>query len=342
MPFCHPGTDTDAAAPLVVGTIAYWRGLKIPESSGWAAELQDPANVKKLVQYMHRKLAYTDLPIPYDPSIPPRRGSHLGRVPFLWTGRVKGGDCLVDPTLAGCPADMAGRSISNLQPRGADCASSGRAGKSRRRQAGGSCPLVLNPGSGGGGSITYASGTPSPTCVSGCGTLCSGFYCLPNPTGTPPDYWDPEDPSHKTTTAPSTTTTTTSSTPKPSGRPLTRDPINCFKESDFPGHGDLQSGDQDQFSVDFSSLRSQMGNDDSIGPGDAPIRYRRTDKHGINYDYRVEWVAGCVTTVARQSFGFPLGMSQSLITAYLLVREDFTKCKCLSFPLGCLENRNRC
>jgi hypothetical protein len=109
-----------------------------------------------------------------------------------------------------------------------------------------------------------------------------------------------------------------------------RERAASFDESDFPGHGDLQSRDQDGFSTDFSSLRSQMGNDDTIGPDDAPIRFRRTDSHGINYDYRVEWVAGCVTTVARQSFGFPLGLSQSLITAYLLVREDFTKCKWLS------------
>ncbi|KAK4170859.1 glycosyl hydrolase family 71-domain-containing protein [Triangularia setosa] len=67
--------------------------------------------------------------------------------------------------------------------------------------------------------------------------------------------------------------------------------------------------------------------DDTIGPGDAPIRFRRTDDKGVNYDFRVEWVAGCVTTVGRQSFRFPLGMTQSLITAYLLVRENYTKCK---------------
>lgn len=104
--------------------------------------------------------------------------------------------------------------------------------------------------------------------------------------------------------------------------PLKRGPINCFNEADFPGHGDIQSGDQDTFSLDFSSL-----GDVTLGPGEAPIRLRRTDKHGINYDFRVEWVSGCVTTVERQSFRFPLGMTQSLITAYLLVREDYTKCE---------------
>jgi hypothetical protein len=61
--------------------------------------------------------------------------------------------------------------------------------------------------------------------------------------------------------------------------PLTRSPVKCFNEADFPGHADIQSGDQDTFSVDFSSL-----DDVTIGPGDAPIRLRRTDRHGVNHD----------------------------------------------------------
>lgn len=63
------------------------------------------------------------------------------------------------------------------------------------------------------------------------------------------------------------------------------------------------------------------------GPGMPRLRFAKRDSKGVNYDFRVEWVAGCVTTVKRQSFGFPLGMSQSLITAYLLVRENYTKCE---------------
>lgn len=128
------------------------------------------------------------------------------------------------------------------------------------------------------------------------------------------------------TMAPSTPAPTRTPTPNPNVKPLTRGPINCFNEKDFPGHGDIQSGDQDRLSSDFSNLRRDMGDDDSIGPGDAPIRFRGTDSKGVNYDFRVEWVAGCVTTVGRQSFGFPLGLQQSLITAYLLVRENYTKC----------------
>ncbi|KAK4170847.1 glycosyl hydrolase family 71-domain-containing protein [Triangularia setosa] len=127
-----------------------------------------------------------------------------------------------------------------------------------------------------------------------------------------------------TTKAPNTPNPTPTPTLNLNAKPLTRGPINCFNEKDFPGHADIQSGDQDRFSSEFSGLRK--GDDDTIGPEDAPIRFRRTDDKGVNYDFRVEWVAGCVTTVGRQSFRFPLGMTQSLITAYLLVRENYTKC----------------
>ncbi|KAK4209912.1 pectate lyase superfamily protein-domain-containing protein [Rhypophila decipiens] len=125
------------------------------------------------------------------------------------------------------------------------------------------------------------------------------------------------------------TTTTTTRDPGPSPVPLTRGPIVCHDEADFPGHADINPGYQDDFSDDFSGLRTDEelfpGGDDTMGPNSPPIRYRRTDRYGINYDFTCEWVPGCVTTVSGQSFGFPLG-SPSLITAYLLVREDYTKC----------------
>ena len=46
--------------------------------------------------------------------------------------------------------------------------------------------------------ITYKPGAPSPTpCNSNCGELCTGFYCQPNPTGTPPDFGDPANPDNQ-------------------------------------------------------------------------------------------------------------------------------------------------
>ncbi|KAF2992905.1 hypothetical protein E8E14_000151 [Neopestalotiopsis sp. 37M] len=86
------------AAPLVAGVIAYWRGLPNMKQQ-WKDELRDPANVKKLVRFMQRNIP--------SPGIDVNRGEQpwldKPQVPFIWTGRVKDGDCLVDPTLKGCP-----------------------------------------------------------------------------------------------------------------------------------------------------------------------------------------------------------------------------------------------
>ncbi|KAK3296405.1 uncharacterized protein B0H64DRAFT_398176 [Chaetomium fimeti] len=130
---------------------------------------------------------------------------------------------------------------------------------------------------------------------------------------------DPYSTSHPASVTP----VTTSANPGPSVRPLTRDPIRCFNGADFPDRGEINSDYQDSFALYFGDL-----NDGTIRPGDAPIKSRGKDNNGVNYDYSVEWVGGCVTTVEKQSFRYPLGTSQSL-TAYVLVREDYTKCKWL-------------
>ncbi len=188
-----------------------------------------------------------------------------------------------------------------------------------------------------------AGGAPAgPTCRAGAnsacgGTVCSGYWCGGDPTGAPPGFHDPKDPSSNGYSAPKTTidaapSSTSTSTPSKPTTPITRGGINCFKESDFPGHADIQSGAQDDFSAAFSNLRTQMGGSDLLGPGDQPVTLRRTDSHGVNYDFSCRWVPGCVTSVEKQSFGFPMG-DYSLVTAYLLVREDYTKCELvLEFP----------
>ncbi|KAK4213855.1 glucan-beta-glucosidase [Rhypophila decipiens] len=196
-----------------------------------------------------------------------------------------------------------------------------------------------NGGGGGGTVISFVpagGGQPAgPTCKGAkstdCGgTICSGYYCGPTPPPyPPPGYRDPKDPNSDGFNAPTshvggtTTTSTTTSKDSTPTSPLSRGPINCHRESDFPGHADIQSGDQDNFSRQFSGL---FGADKTIGPGDASVEMRIKDSHGVNYDYKAEWVSGCKTTVDRQGFQFPLGLSQSLITAYLLTREDYTKC----------------
>lgn len=89
--------------------------------------------------------------------------------------------------------------------------------------------------------------------------------------------------------------------------------------------GDIKPDSQDDFSTESSSLQDGVA-DDSIGPGSSPWELRKKEGHGISYWFKTESVVGYVTTIDKQSFGFPL-VSPSLITAYLLVREDFTKCE---------------
>lgn len=83
-----------------------------------------------------------------------------------------------------------------------------------------------------------------------------------------------------------------------------------------PGHADLQPDDQDNFSQEFSAIRSDM-DDDTIGPDDPAITRSYTDGHGVNYDFSCSWVPGWVTSVDKQSFGFPLG-SPSQTTAFVV------------------------
>lgn len=73
------------------------------------------------------------------------------------------------------------------------------------------------------------------------------------------------------------------------------------------------------------------------------------DKHGISYDYLVSWVSGCVTTVDKQSFRFPLAEGDTdflvgepaLVTAYGLLRAVYTDCNNQGVggkrQVGCLE-----
>lgn len=69
------------------------------------------------------------------------------------------------------------------------------------RQAGSACSIPGSGNGGGGGeggkTITFTSGpTPGPTCAGSCGGhLCSGYWCSPTPTGAPPGFQDPKDPS---------------------------------------------------------------------------------------------------------------------------------------------------
>jgi hypothetical protein len=253
---------------------------------------------------------------------------------------------------------FADRVIWNGQQNGGsivgDCNSNNN--NNNKRDGVDACPVQFPPQA---SPLSFRPGQPQPTCASGdaCGSACKGFYCDRSPLQENPDFLDPRNPdsvqnpdspyygdwegattrkpsptSTTSTTTPTPTTTTTTPSPTSILTPLMRGSIRCHSEGDFPGHADIQSSDQDTFAHDFSSL-----DEITIGPGDAPVRLRRTDRHGVNYDYRAEWISGCTTTVARQSFHFPLGLTQSLISAYLLARENYTKCELAPsrYPFHC-------
>jgi hypothetical protein len=194
-----------------VGVIAYWRSLPITKSS-WQRDLRFPVRVKKLVQFMQRTLQFAEKPV-RTREAPPWSPIRTNRVQFIWTGRVEGGDCLVKPELKGCPYIK--DDLGLLDPFGADCAAL------NKRQEGASCAIPGGipdaPGGGGDGeslgTVTYKPGSPSPTCLTGCGVLCTGFWCTQNPTGHPPGFYDPKDPNHQ---QPTTSPTPTNLPPLPS------------------------------------------------------------------------------------------------------------------------------
>lgn len=184
--------------------------------NGWDQELRDPSNVKKLLMYMQRPIEMDNLPddlrdnidseIPF-PNIPGIDLSNVREAPSIWTGQYGDKNCLQDPSIhPSCPQ---GR-LADLVPHGAGCQQpgSGSGGNKIAARDGAVCVIREGaeggdePGSGMGDPITYSPGPASPTCAPGspgCGTLCTGYYCVPSPSGFPPDRWDPEDPAHRPT-----------------------------------------------------------------------------------------------------------------------------------------------
>ena len=139
-----------------------------------------------------------------------------------------------------------------------------------------------------------------------------------------------------TTTEESETTAEPTEEPAPtvSVTPLVQGEIVCYNEDDFPGHADIDNGSQDKFSTRFSGMKFDNGQTLTtyLHNGMPPMDNTFEDKKGVKYYYSVEWLYGCVTEVEEQDFRWPLGWPKNdQITAYLLVRENYTKCKSLIF-----------
>lgn len=198
-------SGTSYSAPFVSGLIAYLRGVASP----WAPEFERASVMTSLVSILQRELRIED-----------EREDDPEEViwqSFVWNGQVKDKSCLTNGMLTDangnflCPEKL--RVCSDDDDK-------------RKRQ---SCTLPdpdENEGSGSSGGdgglrpspITWQPGTPSPTCSSNCGSLCSGYYCKPNPTGNPPDYSDPK--LHPSATSiPSLTSEVPTATSKPATAP---------------------------------------------------------------------------------------------------------------------------
>lgn len=220
---------------------AYLRGLNSP----WKTQLEDPANVKKLIRILHRRFAVLHYKFYVTPA---------DRKPVIWNGEVGDKSCVADYASRAnwdhdkvCPTIDDNLDNVSLDPPPGQTVGQCGAGvggnpTKRKRQdgGGGSCPLNL--GGADGQTLSFTTGpTAAPTCPSqtGCGgRLCTGYYCVPNPTGLPPDYPDPKDPSAGGrvptttvgggggTTTPTTTPTTTTppTTTPPTSSPPTSTP----------------------------------------------------------------------------------------------------------------------
>lgn len=200
-------SGTSYSAPFVSGLIAYFRGVTSASASPWAGFFEQASKMTILVGGLQRGLSIgttSEDDIQY----------------FAWNGQLKDKSCFTNGMLTDADGNF-------LCPEALRRCSDG--GDKRKRQ---SCTFPDpddNDGSGSSGGdsglrpspITWQPGTPSPTCSSNCGSLCSGYYCKPNPTGNPPDYSDPK--LHPSTTsapsAPSPTTEAPTATSKPATSP---------------------------------------------------------------------------------------------------------------------------
>ncbi|KXT05630.1 hypothetical protein AC578_5652 [Pseudocercospora eumusae] len=95
---------------------------------------------------------------------------------------------------------------------------------------------------------------------------------------------------------------TTKAPPPAPKTPLELKPPVCNNEADLPGHADIGAGFQKFAAKIFCEPRGTV----QIGPSSKRYTARIIDPHGVNYDYEVSWIQGCVTTVEKQSFVSPV------------------------------------
>lgn len=96
----------------------------------------------------------------------------------------------------------------------------------------------------------------------------------------------------------------TSAKPAPPHAPtqtLQIKPVVCHDASNFKGHGDI-AGSAVSYDGGYTCENWFLKD---IGPNQSLSRTIKTS--GVNYEFDVEWIAGCFTTVSTQSVWSPLG-----------------------------------
>ena len=207
----NDGEGTSIAAPQVAGIAAFLRSLNTP----WKTQLQNTGSMQRMIRFLSRSYRVRSLDQKTDVK---QKKKMVAAV--IWNGQVKDKNCLVDwPNRAKWDADLkkaCGDLTENIpdlkiQESALSCDSADllgiKPGDTLKKRADGDddeSPRGCSPddpNDSDGKTISYTSSgsITSPTCSGGAnsgGTLCTGYYCTPRPTGPPPDFGDPNDPNN--------------------------------------------------------------------------------------------------------------------------------------------------
>ncbi|KAL2879027.1 hypothetical protein SGCOL_005726 [Colletotrichum sp. CLE4] len=109
--------------------------------------------------------------------------------------------------------------------------------------------------------------------------------------------------------------------------------VQCHNEADFPGHADIHAAwqweatksfcDSDQGKRIFTTYQDPAENH---YPVVYRLRYRWNDMWKVNYDFYVQWVAGCRTAFSAQRVDDPLLSKDGKPSCASIMNNNFKKC----------------
>ena len=114
---------------------------------------------------------------------------------------------------------------------------------------------------------------------------------------------------------------TAAATPTATMQPqVTSLPVNCWNESELPGHADIDSGDMITGAQKFCESEDAP---ETMDASSEPYVLKWTNKHDVNYDYQVYWVEGCVTDSESQNVQYPTKTGPNCISS---LGRTYDKC----------------